>query len=263
MRLNRTELRKIMYDYSSLCNRLLQADFRDYNDVLSRFIRYITETEIIYDYISDCGECTQNMEQAYREVGSGDAIFALGDTDEEEVRNVYAILKYAVDNSIDLSYRVGMAYSSSRSFQEILKTFNERVTMVLIRHIETYLTKVGIDMGVDEKVVYNISVKDGQVNIANDNAVINASNNANMMDSEQLKRLIEAIRDEIGKSTLSEEDTESVESSLSVIQEECNSGKPRKAFVKTAITGIKAIKGTTEFTAAVLALYQFIQPFIM
>lgn len=263
MRLNRTELRKIMYDYSSLCNRLLQADFRDYNDVLSRFIRFITETEIIHDYILDCGECSEDMAQAYKEVESGDAVFVLGDTDEEEVRNVYAILKYAVDKDIDLSYRIGMAYSSSRSYQEILKTFNERVTMVLIRHIETYLTKVGIDMGVDDKVIYNISVKDGQVNIANDNAVINASNNANSMDPEKLKILIEAIRNEMGKISLSEEDTESVESSLSVIQEECATGKPRKAFVRTAITGIKAIKGTTEFTAAVLALYQFIQPFIM
>ena len=263
MRLNRTELRKIIYDYSSLCNRLLQADFRDYNDVLSRFIRYVTNTEIIYDYITDCGDCEQDIAQAYREVESGDAIFALGDTDEEEVRNVYAILKHAVDADIDLSYRIGMAYSSSRSYQEILKSFNERVTMVLIRHIETYLTKVGIDMGVDDKVVYNISVKDGQVNIANDNAVINASNNVGAMDSEKLNLLIEEVRDEIKKCTLSEEDAESVESSLSVIKEECATDKPRKAFIKTAITGIKAIKGTAEFTAAVIALYQFIQPFIM
>ena len=30
-----------------------------------------------------------------------------------------------------------------------------------------------------------------------------------------------------------------------------------------ALTGLKAIKGTAEFGAAVTALYQFIQPFIM
>ena len=28
---------------------------------------------------------------------------------------------------------------------------NERFVMVLIRHVESYLTKVGIDMGIDEK----------------------------------------------------------------------------------------------------------------
>lgn len=49
---------------------------------------------------------------------------------------------------------------------EKLKDFNNRVTMVLIRNIETYLTKIGIDMGIDENVSYNITVKDGQINIA-------------------------------------------------------------------------------------------------
>ena len=30
--------------------------------------------------------------------------------------------------------------------------------MVLIRHVESYLTKVGIDMGVDEQNVFNVTV---------------------------------------------------------------------------------------------------------
>lgn len=34
----------------------------------------------------------------------------------------------------------------------------ERFVMVLIRHVESYLTKVGIDMGIDEKNIYNVTV---------------------------------------------------------------------------------------------------------
>ena len=34
MKLNRSELKKIIYDFNSISNRLLQADFEDYNDVL-------------------------------------------------------------------------------------------------------------------------------------------------------------------------------------------------------------------------------------
>lgn len=47
--------------------------------------------------------------------------------------------------------------------------------MVLIRHVERYLTKVGIDMGVDEKNIYNVTVQNGQVIIANDNLSVTAN----------------------------------------------------------------------------------------
>ncbi len=251
-----------MYDFNSLSNRLLQADFRDYDGVLDRFVRFIADTEIINDYVIDCGICQQNLADEFNQVRTREAVFDLGNTDEEEVCNVYAILKYSVENNITICHGVGMSYSSSNSFQDILKAFNERVTMVLIRHIESYLTKVGIDMGVDEKRVYNISVKDGQVNIANDNSSINASNNISQIDGERLEELLEKIIEESEKSDLTDEDKRIVESSVEVIRDESKSMKPRKAFLGTAVTGIKAIKGTAEFGAAVVALYQFIQNFI-
>ena len=37
------------------------------------------------------------------------------------------------------------------------------------------------------------------------------------------------------------------------------SENPKKSFIKTALAGIKAVKGTAEFAAAVAALIQFIQ----
>ena len=158
MKLTRNDLRKILNDFNSLSNRLLQANFDDYKTVLARFVRFITDTEIINDYIISCGECTQNMEEEFKAVRSMQAIFDLGDTDEEEIRNVYAILKYAVENNISIPYGVALSYSHSRKFQDSLKEFNDRVTMVLIRHIENYVTKIGIDMGLDDKVVYNITL---------------------------------------------------------------------------------------------------------
>lgn len=248
-----------MYGYNSISNRLLQADFRDYDEVLVKYINYISTTEIIMDYISACGKCELDLEQSFQDVQSRRAVFWLGDTDEEEVRNVYAILKFIITNKKHIPYGIGMAYTNSTKYQEILKAFNERVTMVLIRHIETYLTKVGIDMGVDDKVVYNISFKDGQLNIANDNAVINATNNTGMIDQEQLERLLEKIVSEMEKSHLSVEDEEIVKNSINVIKEECKEANPRKNFLNAALNGIKFVKGTAEFSAAVIALVQFFQ----
>ena len=90
MRLNRKELRKIIYDFNSISNRLLQADFEDYNGVLAKFIDFIQKNPIINDYILDCGMCEQSLTEEFQEVGNsyGHCIFSLGDTDEEEVRNL-------------------------------------------------------------------------------------------------------------------------------------------------------------------------------
>ena len=250
-----------MYDFNSISNRLLQANFQDHTAVVSKFIEFIKKTPIIYDYIMDCGSCEQDIKQEFDEVGKsyGRCIFALGDTNEEEIRNVYAILCYISDNNIETFRFVAMGYSSSKGYQEKIKGFNDRVIMVLIRHVETYLTKIGIDMGLDEKTTYSITVQNGQVNIANDNASITATNSVGL-DAAQLAGLVKDIR--TAASGLSTQDAETLESSLEVVEAEATADKPRKGFIKTAISGLTALKGTAEFAAAVVALVQFLQPLL-
>lgn len=180
-----------MYDFNSISNRLLQADFNDYSDVLAKFVTFLKNNQIINDYIVDCGKCEQDLAKEFNDVrGSyGRVIFSLGDTSEEEVRDVFAILSYSVEKNIQISHGVAMGYSSSNKYQDKVKGFNDRVVMVLIRHIESFLTKIGIDMGIDEKITYSITVQNGQVNIANDNATITATNTIGI-DTTQLAELI-------------------------------------------------------------------------
>jgi hypothetical protein len=250
-----------MYDFNSISNRLLQADFQDHTAVVSKFVEFIRKTPIIYDFIMDCGTCEQDIKQEFDEVGKsyGRCIFTLGDTNEAEIRNVYAILCYISDNNIETFRFVAMGYSTSKGYQEKIKGFNDRVIMVLIRHIETYLTKIGIDMGLDEKTTYSITVHNGQVNIANDNASITATNSVGI-DATQLAELVKDIR--VAANGLSGEDSETLESSLEVVEAEATADKPRKSFIKTAISGLTALKGTAEFAAAVVALVQFLQPLL-
>lgn len=262
MKLNRNELKKIAYDYNSLSNRLLQADCDDFNNVLARFVQFFDRTNIIHDYIQSCGICDWDMKQEFDEVQSGNAIFSLGSTDEEEIRNVYAILSYIVDNNICIQHGVGLSYSNARKYQEVLKDFNDRVTMVLIGHIETYLTKVGIDMGVDDKVIYNISFKNGQLNIANDNANITATNTVNGIELNELEKLISSIKAAAKSLELSEDDKENLSTSLETIAKEAKSDNPGKKMIKMALGFIKGIKGTVEFGAAVTTLVQYLQPFL-
>jgi hypothetical protein len=261
MNLNRAELRKTLYDFNSISNRLLQANIQDYTSIVSKFIVFIQKTPLIFDYIKDCGECEQDMAQEFNEVSQsyGRCIFSIGETQKEEIRNIYAILEYISTTTNNMLFSIVYGYSSAKSYQDRLKAFNDRVVMVLIRHIESYLTKIGIDMGVDEKVTYSITVNNGQAIIANDSSVVTVTNNIEM-DIEQMSNLIQNIKVAAEKSKLSEEENETLNDSLDTIEEETKSKKPKRSLIKTAINGIKVLKGTAEFAAAVTALIQFLQP---
>lgn len=262
MKLNRAELRKVLYDFNSISNRLMQADFQDYNIALLKFIEFIKNNELIYEYIKECGECDKDLDTEFKKVSGsyGREIFSLGSLDEEEIRNVFAILNYIVENEISVHGGVAFGYSNSRSFQDKVKGFNDRVVMVLIRHIERFLTKIGIDMGLDESIKYSITVESGQVNIASDSSVINATNTINIVDLKKLDKLIEDIKEKA--EGISVEDEDILVSSIDVIEDELKASNPRKSYLKTAARGLQTIKGTVEFAAAITALIQFIQPLL-
>ena len=260
MKLSKNELRKIQYDFNSYSNRLLQADYMDYTGVLGKFLRYLDSTPIILDYIMDCDSCSWDLQEEVREVQTscGRAIFSTGDT-EEEVCNIYAVLKYLVETNNSIYHGVAMGYSSSTKFQDKIKGFNERFIMVLIGHIERYLTKVGIDMGLDDKVVYNVTVHKGQAIIATDNASVTATNYFGV-DANKLNKLIAEVQ--TATSSLAEEDQQTVSECLEVIETEAVAEKPKKGMIKTALSALQTVKGVAEFGAAVATLVEFISPLL-
>ena len=259
MKLNRKELRIIQYDFNSYSNRLLQADYDDYADVLRKFVNYIDNIPIISDYIHDCGSCDWDLENEIKEVqGSyGRLIFSLGKTESEEIRNVYAVLKYLAENNSSVYRGVAMGYSSSSKWQDKIKGFNDRFVMVLIRHVERYLTKIGIDMGIYDKIIYNVTVQNGQAIIANDNSSVTSTINIGATTN-TIEQLISAVRTRLDTLT-SEEDKETASESLEVIEAEVAAEKPKKSMIKTAIASLQAVKGTVEFASAVAALIQFVK----
>lgn len=117
MKLNKRELRKILYDFNSYANRLIQANYGDYTGVLQKYLNYLDSTPIITDYIKSCGDCDVNVEEDVKKVqhSYGREIFAPGDTEEEEVRNIYAILRYIANENIDVYDAIAIGYARSTS----------------------------------------------------------------------------------------------------------------------------------------------------
>ena len=262
MTLNRNELKKIIYSFNSISNRLLQANCADYNSVLLKFLRFLDDTEIISDYIRRCGIIEESLEEAFSEVTENRAIFLLGDTIEDEVGMVYAILNYIVDNNVNIPFTIGQSYSNSRNTREVLKDFNDRVTLVLINHIQNYLISLGIDMGLDDRIEYNISVETGQVNIANDRSTINAQFTIDEQYTKALNEQIIKIEKELDKTILSDEDLDIYESSISSLKDFVSTRTGSKNTIKNAWAALRSIKGSIEFAAAVATLGELISQII-
>jgi len=78
----------------------------------------------------------------------------------------------------------------------------------------------------------------------------------------ELEQLIENLLKTTNDSFLAEE-IESIHDNVEVIREELSKSAPKKGFIKTALSGLKAIKGSAEFVAAVAAIAQFVAPMIV
>jgi len=262
MKLNRAELRKVMYDFNSVANRLMKAEFDDYNDVLKKFLTFISDCPVISAYLDDCGSTIiADLDVEIKEVANsyGRMIFLTGETPSEENANILAILRHMSEKNYSFQ-GVSMGYSHGKTYNDKIKGFNERFVLVMIRNIEGYLTKMGIDMGLDESVKYNITVHNGQVNLASDNAVINATIN-NGINQAELQSLLDKVI-ATSNADLTNEEKITISESVEVIHSELKQDKPKKTVLRGILTTLQAIKGTAEFSAAVVALVQFVQPFI-
>lgn len=106
----------------------------------------------------------------------------------------------------------------------------------------------------ERNVTYNVS--GGQVNVANDNAIINATQN-NGTNISELDAIIKKIMDNI--SGLSEEDAETIEDSIGIIQEELAKPEPKKARISS---GLKLIAPMISIANGIPVLADNLQKFV-
>ncbi len=243
MNINKKELKIISYDFNCVGNRVIRAAYDEFQSVLKIFLKYIDETEIIKDYISVCKRNGYDVEKEVKSVSLswGREVLDLGITQEEEIFTVYSVLKYIDDKNIDI-VELGRGYTSSNKYRDIVKEFNNRVTLVLIQYIAAYLTKIGIEMGYDEEEKYMITINGGsgvQVNISKDNSTINAVQN-NGINTEELDNLIKSIRESLNND-IPEEEKEMIEENIETIKQELSNNSPKKGLIKSCILGLKNV----------------------
>lgn len=255
MKINKNTLKTIMSKFNSVSNRLLQSSYDNYLNDLRRLCNYIEANELIMEYINSCGGYNSKMESLLDEFlyQSGKIQFSIDE--DKETSEIYSYLKTICNrdyNSLPLG--IILPYSSSRKFADMLKEFNHCVVLALINNISDYLKKVGIEMGMDDNVTYNINGQ--QVNIANDNASITAIQNNNGIDDNELHKLVEAMKSALNPK-LPSEDRADAEESINIIESELSSGNPDEQKVKSQFKLLKRLDVGVKFASACCSLLTF------
>lgn len=249
--IDKKQLKIISMEFRTIANRLITCNHQTGMALLKRFVAYIDENEIISDYIKE------NVNPGdFEPVESGTCFSSMGDTKQEEISCTYQYLKFAVENYNNFYHDIAWRYA--RETNDAVKEFCNRIILPFVNYIEGYLTEIGIQMGYDEDKKFMINVNGGvaQVNVANDNATVHATQ-SNGIDASQLEIIISDIIKHMSTS-LSQEEQEQITDSVEVIRAEIQSTSPRKGFIKTAIKGLQAINGTAQFGAAIATLVQFV-----
>lgn len=114
---------------------------------------------------------------------------------------------------------------------------------------------------VNERFSINVHGGNVQINPDAQNSTIIQSNFSSNYNADELVQLIDAVK-KATSSTLNEDEVEIIQNSLVVIEAELSSQEPKKPLLRNAINALKAIKGTVEFSAAVVTLVQFVQTFL-
>ena len=251
---DKKELKKQSRDF-----RTLTSDFQMFGDNLKRLINFIDNNEIIKNYIDSCisEDDDFKIEDDVNQVcGSYNHIFDSYIDEQQEVSYIYQILKYIVDNDKDCRAYT-MAYSTSRQYQDKLKGFCDNVVEPLVNHIDSNYERIFIEMGYDEDSKYEITINGGQVNIAKDNALINA----NQTNHSEIDKLVANIRQNIDKIE-DKEIRQDIIDNVEGIQEELSKKDVKKGRIKSFISSLQIILpkigNIIEVSAAVTELITFV-----
>lgn len=258
MELNRKELKKISHDFNSISSRMMRVAFDEYNMVLKKFVDFIDKNEIIRNYIYLGYDSDYDVEKEWNLVVHKEGyMFDFGPSSEQESYQIYAVLRYILDNIKAPHYSFHSIYGE-RMYQDNVKEFNDRVLLVLIGNVEDYLTKVGIDMGLDENVVWNVN--GGQVNIASDHATINAIQN-NGDNGKELNDIIRGIMENL--SDLKKEDADEIADIVEMAKDELTKQEPKVSRLRNCLTLIAPMFTIANGIPTLAANLQKLQEFIM
>lgn len=247
-------------DFRTVANRVLNSDFDAFDDNLKRLMNHINNNIIIKEYIDSC---TQNddifdIKEEVEQVsgGYGQYIFESFIDERKELVYTYQLLTYITENNIKFRGYT-YPYSSSNKYQDKVKGFNDKVVLPFVNSIDGNYERICVEMGLDETTPFNITINGGQVNIAKDDATINATQNI-YSEIDELVNQVKNNIETIDNSDLRNEIIDNIEG----LQEELKKNNPKKGIINSIVSSLKLIlpkiKSATELFAAITQIIAFV-----
>lgn len=269
MEISKKELKKTSRAFRTIASRVINAHYEEVNSLIKMLIDYVEGTPIIYEYIQSILNVDNDLEQEIESVinSYGRAILSVGSTPEEEVSTIYQMLIYIKDNPNVDTYMLGWGYTASNKYQDMVKEFGNRLVLPFVNQIDNYLMDIATDMGYDEESKFMINITGGQaqVNIANDQSTINATQN-NQIKNTEIVEIIESIRKALNADNVESQIKDTINSNLDFIEEELTEATPKhskvKAFLSTITILANAIPQAVQTIEGIQKLHELITPLI-
>lgn len=248
------EFRKILREFESDAKALMEAHYSEYLRVLAKFLFFIDNTPVLKERILIAGKCEMDLEEAFKKAFSSSyqnaqsCRFQIGITQEEEIKNVYSILHYILDNEIDIGLCFIYNLTSSSKFQDCVNGFNELVVKHFINDIRAFLENEADKMGlIGQGNLYYIqnNGNNNAVAFGEDNVSAIVANNQND-EVEEFISLLKELRQNC--SSLSEEEKSGLFKVVDCIQEEVQKKEKNINFWNVTKSFLSNFKKCLELT---------------
>lgn len=242
MEINKKELRKISRKFRMLASNVMNAYFREQGDALKEFINYINATPLIYDYLQSISYNVTRLEENLDCINSsyGREALDLGANSQQRAYLLYKAFEYIVAKNMS-TYVFGWYYTNGNKYQDMAKSFGDRLVYPFVTEIDEYIKDIATDMGFDDENKYNININSTgvQVNIADHGGTIHAEQE-NSLNTEELKNAIMCVSNIIEK--MDNLELKSIlEQNLDAIKNEIQETEPKKISLTSALTSMKFI----------------------
>ena len=199
MKISKNELKKISRKLRKISSDVINAYYSEQNGFLNELIVYINNTQLLKNYIDSIEYDVGNLESDITEINGsyGRKTLYLGSDSKKRAFLLYKAFIIITENNYP-TYNFGWYYAGGNKYQDMAKAFGDRLVYPFVSELGEYMKDIVTDMGYDESnALYNINVNSSgvQVNIAEKNSSISASQVNNWATQEVVDKMLENFKE--------------------------------------------------------------------
>lgn len=135
--MTKNDLRKISLKFRTLSSQMLKIDSQEEIGCIQAFYDYITNTDLIYDYIASCHCKEYNFDEMIKNMKYHDR-FVLPADSSELVDYGYQLIQYILASNRPLFW-YGERYTSSNKYVDMVSAFMRKVIEPFVVELRSYL----------------------------------------------------------------------------------------------------------------------------